>query len=197
MITTFVKPLPCGEASISLDLTVTAKFRVDGPKLRAEILTLILDKYSYANSDINKTIRLSDLISVVDNYSGVDFLKINRIYLKPYIRPISNDINPLNYTITLNSGAIGNYDWKVKYDGVNMLLLKGNTPVTNLVIDTAYTDPDDIITITILPGTYVSGDEWVFKTIPVNEDLEINDYSIPIIKEQDITLIVNEQLAIK
>jgi len=196
MITTFVKPMPCGESHINMDLTVTAKFRVDGLKLRADIIKLLIDKYSYNNSDINKTIRLSDLISVVDNYSGVDYLKLNKVYLKPYIRPLTDTTIPLNYTISLNEGAIDTVTWRVKYDGVNMLLLKNNNPITNLTIGTPYTDANDIITLTILTGTYSTGDEWVFKTIPINRDLLIDDYSIPVVIENDITLIVNEQLSI-
>lgn len=195
MVTTFVKALPCGESYIYLDLEVTGRFRVDGPKLRNEILNLLLTNYSYKNSDINKPLRTSDLIALVDNHPKVDYLRLNGIYLKPYIRPVGSQTNLL-YTIVLNKGSIATVSWRIKYDGTNMLLLKGNTPIANLVIGTSYTDPENIFTIKILASSYTTGMEWEFKTFVVNEDIIVDDYSVPVITEENIKLIVKEKLTV-
>lgn len=199
MITTFVKPLPCGESLIYVDLTVTGRFRVDGPRLRSELLELLLDNYSYEKSDINKTIRTSDLIALIDNYVSVDFLKLNNIYLMPYMKPqgLPSEITPLNHEVVLLPGSLVNINWRLSYTGSStFMLLKGSLPIANLVIGTPYTDPGNVMTITILPGTYTLGQEWIFTTLPTNNDLILNDYSIPIMKESTITLVVNEQASI-
>lgn len=198
MVSTFVRPLPCGESYIYLDLVVTGKFRVDGPKLRNDILNLLLDKYSYQNSDINKPLRISDFISLIDNYPNVDYLKLNSIYLKPYIRPtgLSNNQSSLVYTIKVNSGSVETLDWKLKYNGTNMLLFKGNSPLANIEVGTTYTDPLNIFTITIQNNFYQPGMEWEFKTFSINQDILVDDYSVPVILEENINLIVNEKLTI-
>lgn len=198
MIGTFIKPLPCGESQIVLDLEVMGKFRADGPKLRSDIVKLLTESYSYKNSDINKPIRVSDLIALVDNHVNVSYLTLKSLYLKPYLRPIGllSDTVPLNYDISLNIGSVSTLNWKVKYDGANMILFKNDTPVGNLIIGTTFTDPFNILTLKINPGPYVMGMEWEFKSLPFNMDLILTDYSIPIINEENITLIVNEQLSL-
>lgn len=199
MITTFVKPLPCGDSQIFVDLVVTGKFRVDGPKLRQDILELLLDAYSYENSDINKTIRVSDLIALIDNYPTVDFLKLNNIYLKPYIRPVGlpDEITPLNYNIVMMPGSTTNIDWRLSYIGSDtFMLFKSNLSVANITLGVPYTDSDNILTLTILAGPYTLGQQWSFTTLPSGNDLVLNDYSIPVMTEDTITLVVNEQLTV-
>lgn len=200
MITTFVKPQACGESQIFIDLVVTGRFRVNGAKLRADILELLLDAYSYDKSDINKTIRVSDLISLIDNYPTVDFLKLNNLYLKPSINPYgteSSTPNQLNHTIELLPGSQTTINWRVVYQGVsNFLLLKENVPYANLTVGTPFIDPGNVLLFTINAGTYVVGDEWRFKTLATNNDLVLDDYSIPIMVESTINLVVNEQLSV-
>jgi len=195
MVTTFVKALPAGESGIRMKLTVTGRFRKDGIQLYNELKALLLDKYSYENSDVNKTIRTSDLIALVDNYKDVDYLSLDELYIKPYIRPV-NHTSQLNYTITLNSGSIATQIWKLKYNGLNFILLKGNVQVSNMTIGVPFTDTGNVITLEIEPGTYTTGQEWEFRTLPINKDQVINDYSVPILREEDLELNIIEQLSI-
>lgn len=196
MVTTYVKALPVGESFIIINLDVTAKFRMDGMKTRKDVEDALLDAYSYEKSDINKPIRISDVISLVDNLDKVDYLKSNYLSIIPYIKPVELSYTNLLYNLTVNIGSVQNNNWLIKFDGVYFKLLKNNTQVTNLLIGDIYTDPLNIITIEIKPGFYNIGEEWVFITLPVNKDLILNDYSIPILKAENLSLIINEQLAI-
>lgn len=192
MVTTFVKALPAGESKLYFDITVTGKFRIDGPQLREDILALLLDAYSYDKSDINKPTRTSDLIALVDNYFKVDYLKLNAINIIPYIRPVGNtDTTQLNYTLTMLNGSTTRRDWKIKYDGLFFLLFRSNSHVATLSIDEVYSDT--IITFSVQMGGYTIGSEWTFTTLPVNQDIILDDYSIPVLEEANLELNIIEQ----
>jgi hypothetical protein len=194
MITTFVRTLPAGESYLHFDISVTGRFRVNGLQLRNELIGLLLDAYSYEKSDINKPIRISDLIALVDNYYKVDFLTLNKIYLKPYLRP-TNHVVALNYNIDVNTGSITTVKWKIKYDGFYFKLFKNGTPLHNLIIGETYTDPSNILTITIEAGSYIVGHEWIFETYPYGKDIIVNDFSVPVLREEDLVLSITEQLS--
>lgn len=196
MITTFVKALPAGESQIFIDLEVTGKFRVNGPILRSELIELLLDKYSYKNSDINKPTRVSDLIALIDNHPKVDYLTLNKLNIKPYFRPIGNNELALNANIIINDGCNSTTVWKIKYDGLYMMVFKDNTHKGNKLIGETYDDLENVMSITFEAGAYVIGMEWEFKTIPINVNQVIDDYSVPVLSLENINLIVNEQLAI-
>jgi uncharacterized phage protein gp47/JayE len=194
MVTTFVKPLAAGESNIFVELEVTAKFRINGIQLRADIIALLLDAYQYSKSDINKPTRVSDLIALVDNYYKVDYLKLKRLYLKPYMRPKGSNTTPLIADIVIKTGSITTIPWLIRYDGYYMVIFKDNAQVANLVIGDTYDDLDNVCSITIEAGPYVVGMEWTFKTSPINEDIIIDDYSVPVMIEDNIELLVKEQL---
>ena len=195
MITTFVNILPAGESFITLDLEVTAKFRMDGIQTKKDIVDALMDYYSYNNSDINRKIRKSDIISLVDNLYKVDYLTLNGLYLKPYIRPVNHQ-NTLLYNIDLKPGNTTKKNWKLQFDGSNMRLYNNQLFVGDIAIGQTYTDPSNSITILISDNNYEVGQEWVFVTYPINENIETDDFSIPVIREQDIKILVNEQLSI-
>lgn len=196
MVTTFVKALPAGESQLYFDLEVTGRFRVNAVQLRNDLINLLLDKYSYNNSNINKATRLSDLMSLVDNYYKVDYLKVNRFYLKPYIKPFANNITNLVADIEIKNGSTSVNNWKIRYDGAYMAIFKNNTKVTDLVIGDTFHDLQNIMTIKIESGPYVNGMEWSFKTTPFNQDIVIDDYSVPVLSENNINLTVIEQTTV-
>ena len=194
MVTTFVKALPVGESHIVLNIDVTAKFRMDGIQTKEDIKKVLLTEYSYDNMGINGAIRQSDIYALVDNLPKVDYLKIIYLSVIPYVKHLSDVDRILNYQLKVNIGSITNHKWLIKWDGNFMKLFKDNTELVNLTIGSTYTDPGNVITLNILPGDYEIGDEWEFKTLPVNNDIVIEDYSIPILKEENLVINVSEQL---
>jgi len=195
MVTTFVRPLPTGESGIYIDATVTGKFRKDGIQLKNELTALLLDKYSYDNSDINKTIRESDLISLIDNYVYVDYLTLNELSTVSYIRP-EGHTTQLDYSLKINSGSTTNQVWKIKYNGDTFILFKGNQQVANLEAGVPFTDLSNILTITVNAGAYAIGNEWSFTTQPINKDQVGRDYAIPVLKPENLKLTIIEQTSI-
>jgi hypothetical protein len=190
MVTTFVRPLPTGESYILVGITVNARFRVKGSVLVNELKELILENYSYSKSEINKTTRISDMYALIDNHPKVDFLNIDYIKLKPYIKPI-NHLLQLNYNLEIKESNNSN-NWKIKFDGLYFKIFKNRQPIADIMLGQTYSD--NIIEITINNSPYENGMEWEFKTISNNGDLLINDFSVPIITEENLNLNIIERL---
>ena len=51
-----------------------------------------------------------------------------------------------------------------------------------------------IIELTINPGPYTNGMEWLFITYPIDTNIELDDFSVPIINLVDLDITVTEQL---
>lgn len=193
MTGTFIEAKPAGISKIYLEMNVTAKFRRSIVQTKADVQEALLEAYSYENSDINKKIRLSDVIALVDNLEKVDYLDILGIYLIPYVRPVGHN-EALLGTIKVLPGSITRNHWKLQYDGSNMRLYKNNIHIGNLTVSTPYIDPLNIIQLDILPGNYITGMEWEFTTEPIGINIETNDYSVPILTSDNLVVNVIEQI---
>lgn len=195
MITTFINVSAAGESYIVMDIEATTKFRRDGAKTHKDIVNALLENYNYASSTVNRGIRLSDIIALVDNLEKVDYLTLNEIYLKPYLRPKLHNVT-INNDIVIRKGSIAKVKWKIQYDGTYMRLYKEGIFQANLAIGVTHITPDNIMAITIQPGAYTAQQEWEFTTHPYNLNIETEDFSVPVLRQQDIQLKVNEQFAI-
>ena len=55
-----------------------------------------------------------------------------------------------------------------------------------------YTSADGAIQFKIW-GTFTNGDRWSFTTYAYNEEIEFDDFTVPIYDESELTLTVNSQ----
>lgn len=195
MVTTFINVLPAGESYISITIEATAKFRRDGVVTKQDIINALMAEYSYGNSDVNRPIRISDIIALVDNLEKVDFLDLQEIYLIPYMRPLDHSTELLK-TMAIRTGSTEIVNWRMQFDGVRMRLFKDGNPTENVELDTEFIQEDDIFQITVHNSAYILGQEWLFTTYPFNENIELSDFSVPITRLQDLNITVIEQLVI-
>lgn len=187
-----------GETYIGLDINATAKFRINTNLAKTDIEAALIDAYSSDKSDINKIVRTSDIIALIDNLDKVDFLDLVNIYAIPYARPINNSLE-LSWERTPLGGLIpslGVINWKLIWDGTNFRLYKGDKYIHTMVINTAYTY-SNLLTLKILevPTGIANGYRWDFKTYPMGVDIILNDYTMPRIHPalSYVNLVVNEQ----
>ncbi len=192
MVTTLVNVRPAGESLINIKLTATARFRIDTAQTTTSITNALLDAYSISKSKVNKAIRRSDIYAIVDNLPEVEFLELDRLSITPYARP-TNHTTQLNWDIIILDNSNTQLDWKVEYSGFGFNLYKQGQFVSNLTVGVQYTDPLQLISITIFSGPYLGGQEWDFVTLAVNEDLTVNDYSLPITTSASLDISVIEQ----
>lgn len=194
-INTRIKVLPAGESYIHIKIRAKAKFRRDAIVTKQDIINALVNQNSYENSDINKPIRRSDIIALVDNLEKVEYLTLEEIYITPYMRPLNHNNNLIS-TINIKPGSVTVVQWRLQYTGGVMKLFKDNQYLVDIPFSTSFTDSNNIFTIIIEPGPYINGDEWEFKTFPYNDDIEVNDYTIPITKESNLDITVDEQLTL-
>lgn len=196
MITTFVTVLPTGESRIRVDLVVRARFRASLVQTEQDIIDALVNAYSYDTSDVNKPIRTSDIIALVDNLDKVDYLTVNSIYLMPYFRPTESSTVELAKYFKINKGSIVKYEWELKTDGTFFTLFREGQQIATIPVGVEYTDPLNILTIKILASAYLAGMVWEFTTYPFNANIELDNFSIPIITSDDILLNITETLTL-
>jgi len=202
MISTYVIALPCGETYLRMQITATAKFRRSAVDTANDVNAALLTYFGFNYSDVNKSIRKSDIIALIDNLDKVDFLSLDWLTTKPYPRIMegSNPIYSTWYAIvtpTLVTKAI----WKLYIENATTRVVR---LYKNGVFDKSWTYPltdpgsanqsstDGSLQLAIY-GTFILGDEWQFTTYPYNQDIEFDDFTIPVTKLSEINLTVNEQ----
>lgn len=195
MVTTKVVPMAAGETSIQITMIVTAKFRSDVLITGSDVLAALLEYGSFENQNINKPVRLSDIVAKVDNLPRVDFLTVTAFSSIPYARP-HNHTQQLSWVRRTMANSLYPAEWKLEYRATigKMGVFKDSVFMGNIPLGLPWTDPQGTFRMTILFGIYANGMQWTFKTYPFNKDIPIDDYTVPVTNPQDINIQVVEQL---
>lgn len=191
VITTSIKVYPTRESLIFIDAEVTGKPSFKRNDINLQIVDALFFAYSYNTSDIAKPVRLSDLYSLIDGLSMVDFLKINNLYLLPLFNKVgvtSIDVNAK----TVITSVINPKDYYLRYStvGDNCHLLYSNSVDTGIVLEMGVPQVISLdgnvwqLTVNTNPvGPYTSGDLWSFS-LPVNKVDQIpSNFTIPVFSE--------------
>lgn len=194
MVTTFINILAAGETRIYVAIEVTAKFREDPNVTQSDIETALITFGNISNQNINQSVRLSDIIALIDGLAKVDFLRVLDMSTIPYARPKLHS-NQLTWSRKTNGGSTVISDWRIEYQGGLLFrVFKDDVFLGNITANIAFTDPDDTLTLTLQVGLYTIGNQWTFKTYPFSEDLVLADFTVPVIQLGDLNITVLEQL---
>lgn len=202
VLTTILTIKPTKEHQIYLELDIHGKRSFNKSDISNQVTMALLNQYSNQASDINKTIRLSDIYALVDNLTLVDFLKIKNLYFIPI--PIPENLNQPTLQIS-------NYNQEYFKQGVTSETLQIKIiSATNFEIQTntglTYTGTyGQALTITSLNCkfnitignegmSYNIGDIYKINIQPMNDDLVPIDYTIPILSLQNIKLNIYESI---
>lgn len=199
MVTTEVQVIPAGESYIYIDLEATAKFRISSIVAAQDIRDILIANYNYAASKVNRSIRISDITSLIDNLDRIDYVTIKDLFIKPYPRP-RNHSNPLNLTTQIRNQTEEEVTWLVDFDGIKFRYFKdgnfmGNVTyreITGQAVNTI--NIGDIYTFSIGVGAYEIGNIWDFKTYKSNADQVLTGLAIPVLRTQDLKINVIEQV---
>jgi hypothetical protein len=193
MVTTFIRPLPAGEAQIFLELDVVGRFRAKASAIESQVRDILLKNYDYENSNINKSIRKSDIYAFADNQPLVDYLTIKKMYLIPYAFPLKHII-----TLNFNLEMLINEDIRqytiICMGGSTFQLQKDFVLESELFTGVPYNN--GAMKIIILPGGYIAGMMWNVTIYPINKDIVIDDSSIPILKTENLIINTQEVISI-
>ena len=185
---------PTGESYLVTDLTLYILKGVNKDDVTVSVTNKLAEMYSPNSSGINKQVYLSDLVSALDSHPGIDHLKVNEITYTPYCKPKGNspEISTLGKIINVSS----NTTLDIKYDGTDFEVYRGAYLIGTFAIDTDYTTPDGELLINIPSSNQPSlstGDTWTISLSPVNGDIVISDYSVPIFLPENITIQTDSQ----
>jgi len=191
MVTTFIDVLAAGQTRLYIEITAAAKFREDPAQVKVDIENALIEYGSYLKQTINKKVRLSDIISLVDNLPKVDFMTLVAAYSIPYAYPF-NHLNQLSWTRKTLPGSVTRIKWTLQWTGVNYTLYKGNLFMGLINNNVLYSD--GIIEFTPQTSGYTVGDTWEWFTYPYNMDINLDDYSIPFVQLSDLVVNVSAQI---
>jgi predicted phage baseplate assembly protein len=192
MYTTTIRVSPSGETQLVIQLDVTANPYVEANTCKNQVEQAMVEEYEFENSKVNREIRLSDIYALIDNLVTVDFLNISILTTKPYARPLYS-LTQLDADInTLPSSSVKTR-WRIAYDGSAFRLFKNGAFLNQIYIGVLFTDTANTMSVLLNNGVYNPGDEWVFYTYPYSTDLEIDDYSVPILDLSNLEVNVTEQ----
>lgn len=215
MISTAVQAYAAGETKLRITLNVTARFRRSISDTTDDIKEALQNAFGFNNSDVDKKVRRSDIIALIDNLDRVDFLSLDLLTTKPYPR-ITEGVNQLegNWYVTVNPTTSVITPWRLTVTGASILGSQDGTARLYKTLPTGqeqyqgtvtlnqadpgnidFTSNDGTLSLGIY-GTFSENDEWSFKTYPYNEDIEFEDFTIPIYDEEELSLTVNEQLGL-
>lgn len=192
MITTFINTYPCGISYIKVNMSITGNLMVASSLINTQIRALLLDEYSYDKSEINKSIRVSDIYALVDNHNLVDFLSIKNLELIPYAHP-QNHNQPLvaNYeTLDLHEPLT----IRVNLLGPNQAQIISGTQILGTTPLNTWFNHQGLFKIRINTGLYIIGNSWHITFIPKNKDLIISDNSLPMLTTENLSLTIKEKL---
>jgi len=151
----------------------------------------------------------------VDNLDKVDYLSLDVLTTKPYPRTIVGS-NPLTtWLVEVQSNSAEIALWRIAVidpanggDGYARVYRIGPSGVeaqesSNLVIHTAsqgstdWTSDDGTLKLVMWGTGFSVADAWTFKTYPYNLDHELEDFTVPIYDEGELSITVNPQQGVE
>lgn len=201
VINAVVNVLPAGESRMKVGADVTGRFGYSASTIESSIGNALESAYNWRESEINQFIHLSDIIALIDNLDEVDYLTLTEFYIRPYVRP-SSDNAALDYDIELLPGSTTESEWRLFATAVDSFSLYRNGILTSYTIISSSgwyviaVSGVDIFKIRI-DTDIDSGDvnkSWTFTTGKYFTDYQISDLSIPVALADDITLNITTNL---
>lgn len=200
-LTTYIKVKPAGIAQIILDISVTGKKSFKSDIIKNNILQALYDKYSPEASNIGGSIRLSDIYALIDNLPTVDYLHVNRFYVKPWPSTIVGSFSLVisEFSVVNISNTMTYYVYFTDTNTYTIRSLEGgfvkeglNATSSQSLIDEAN---GNNFTIAFENYGYPAGSKYQFTVSQIKADYEDNGYNVPVFENSNqLTLHITETL---
>lgn len=188
MITTQISVQPSGISLIWINATVYGKPGYTSTQIYSDTVNTFDNNYGFSTLKINRTVSITDIITLIDSQLSVDHIDISQVKISPFPRPNGTTTNPLNIQfVTLPTTAVNimyRVSWRSgssKFDLFRNTFLLGEYAIGDTYIEDAFS-------FKFLAGTYTDGDTWTFtayksypEIFPLTQ-IPITDYSAPIIQ---------------
>lgn len=205
-ITTILKVYSLGTSDIVLDVDITGRPNYKAEDILTHVRTALYTAYNAQASKIGGTVRVSDLYALMDNLPSIDFLRINKFYVRPYIIPLNYGIGfiPLAFNLISSEQAVtyiltmkaGNTASIISSDGLFSI------DTISTVNSVTITDNKHNInfTITMLTNAQASGlgrvgNKFKMTVAQINSDYVDTGYTVPIFaRDADLTTKITETI---
>lgn len=205
-ITTILKVYSLGTSDIVLDVDITGRANYKAQDILTHIRTALYTAYNAQASNIGGTVRISDLYALMDNLPSIDFLRINKFYVRPYIIPLNYGIGfspqafnltradqSVTYIITMlanNRASVVSTDGRVEVSSIPTIT---STGITDMVHGVAFN-------LTLLTGAQAAtigrvGNKFKMTVSQINSDYVDTGYTVPIFaRDTDLTTKITETI---
>lgn len=194
LIGTSVVFKPTGETLINLDLSIKLRAGMNADKSISDIKRALVDEYGYNNSYINRPLRKSDIIALIDNQQPVDYLHLDSINTTPYPHKVyGNNELYVNFRIETLGGSTSKVKWELyMISSTSVRLFRDGIFMGNFSNIPA-TDPGGWLFSNSqvrlqMWGVYDVGDSWAFFTYPTSTDIVLDDNTIPVVSSDIINI---------
>ena len=202
---TILKVYSLGTSDIVLDVDITGKPNYKSSDILTHVRTALYTAYNSQVSNIGGTVRISDLYALMDNLSSIDYLRINKFYIKPYILPLNYGIGFIPSSFTLNK-ADQSVTYIITMGSSSTAILTSNDGKFTLTI--SKTNPQTItdnkhgvsFVLAMLTSAQLSelgrnGNKYSMTVAKINSDYVDTGYTVPIFAtDNDLTANITETI---
>ena len=186
MITTNVRALAAGEVQLIMVVNVNVLPAFSRVAVELKVRNAIKNYVNVENAYIGGSTEIGNLYELVESIEGVDFSEIKLLNVVPFARITSGE-SVLNWTRELKPTSDSIVVWSLRYSSaLEFELLKNGQYNGTYQIGTEINLPE--IKMTINAGTYVAGDSWQFVTYPYNASVVLQEPSVAVLLDSNLTL---------
>ena len=203
-ITTILKVFSLGTSNIVLNVDVTGKPNYKREDILSHIRTALYNAYNVQVSEIGGSVRISDLYALMDNLASVDYLRINKFYVKPWVIPLSGGLgftpvtydpieapSSVTYIITLKASTFDLVSTDGRFSG--NYSLTGTHTITDSAHNSKFTLRLVSTTNTFGLGNSYVNRKYQITVSQINSDYTDTGYTIPIfLSNSDLTANITE-----
>ena len=199
VITTSISVLGVHPAYIYIDAAIYGRKSFKTNDIKNQIVNALQEAYGYNNAELGKPIRISDIYSLIDNLSTVDYLDLHKIYLfpKPVLIGSSGggslspdlDITTFNQIAYASERGYIEANVTIVQDGEDYwfnLELIGSQVYTYEELsfgESIHIANDEVeFDITVEDRSYNDGDKYWFYVGPMNTNLQAIDSGSALLK---------------
>lgn len=189
MITTRVRVFPAGEVHLKLVVDITALPNYSNTTVHDAVELALTQFLSFQYQDIRGQVQLSDIYQVIEGVEGVQYSNITVMTTQPYARPLDSGVPVLNWTRATLPASNSTVKWRLVFlSNTSFQLFKNNSFAGVFNVGSLVTQTE--LTFTVGSGSYVINDSYEFVTYPYFGTVVLQEPSLPVAVDSDLTLIV-------
>ena len=205
-ITTILKVYSLGTSDIVLDVDITGRANYKAQDILTHIRTALYTAYNAQASNIGGTVSISDLYALMDNLPSIDFLRINKFYVKPYIIPLNYGIgfSPQSFNLTKADQSVTYIITMLANNRASVVSTDGRVEVSSIPTTTSTGITDRVhgvaFSMTMLTGAQAAtigrpGNKFKVTVSQINSDYVDTGYTVPIFaRDTDLTTKITETI---